>query len=191
MLSSVYHFDVCFFTIHKQEPEQAEQQIADGEQALAYARTRYAFTGGDFTRTQSQRQIVQGLIDKVLASPPAEIPSIISSIAKMVSTDYSVPDIVSLALALRESGVKVYSTICPSYTIWQDGVSYVGTMYDEWAQLMQCVDAGLDPDGTDPIPSEQASNTDLGAATNAASPHDYQALVDAAGLTTDDIDLPD
>ena len=109
----------------------------------------------------------------------------------MISTDYSVADFVSLAMAFRESGVKLYSAICPSYTLWQDGVSYVGTMYEEWADLMKRVDAGLDPNDTsDPIPEPQASNDALGAATNAASPHSYQDLVDEAGLTTDDIDTP-
>ena len=169
---------------------EAGEQLMNGDQALVYARQRYSFSGGDFTRTQSQRQIVEGIIDKILAASPGEIPSYVRALAGMVSTDCNVTDLVSLALAFRENGVKIYSTICPSYTLWQDGVSYVGTMYDEWAQLMQRVDAGMDPASTDPIPEAQASNEKLGAATNAAGPRDYAALAEEAGLTTDDVDKP-
>ena len=169
---------------------EAGEQLLNGEQALIYARERYTFTGGDFTRTQSQRQIVEGIIDKVLAASPGEIPSYVRALAGMVSTDYNVTDLVSLALAFRENGVKIYSAIVPSYTLWQDDVSYVGTMYDEWAQLMQRVDAGMDPASTDPIHEAQASNSQLGAATNSAAPRDYAALVEEAGLTTDDVDTP-
>lgn len=170
----------------------AGRQLLNGQEALVYARQRYSFSGGDFTRTQSQRQIAQGIIDQILVASPVELPGIISSVAGMISTDYSVSDFIALALKFRESGVKLYSTICPSYTLWQDDVSYVGTMYDEWADLMKRVDAGLDPNDTSvPIPEPQASNPDLGAASNAASPRDYHHLVDEAGLTTDDIDTPE
>lgn len=169
----------------------AGEQLLDGEHALAYARQRYSFSGGDFTRTQSQRQIVEGLLDKILASSPAELPSIIRALARCVATDYSSADLVRLALLFRESGVKLYSCICPSYTFWEDDVSYVGTMYDEWADLMKRVDAGLDPNDTSiPIPEPQASSDHLGAATNAASPRDYRALVEESALTTDDVDTP-
>lgn len=167
------------------------KQVLDGEQALAYARQRSAFTGGDFTRSQSQRQIAEGLIQKVLAASPTEIPGIISSIASMVSTDYRVPEIVSLALAFREKDVRYYSAVCPSYSLWQNGVSYVGTMYDEWVDLMKRVDAGLDPYDQDAtIPEPQASSTELGSATNGAGPRDYRGLADGAGLTTDDVEIP-
>ena len=168
----------------------AGEQLLNGEQALAYARQRYAFTGGDFTRSQSQRQIVQGIIDKVLAAPPTELPGLVSVLARMISTDMSAGDIASLALKFRENGVKIYSTVAPSYTLWEGDISYVGTMYNEWAELMKRVDAGMDPASTDPIPEPQASSETLGAATNGAAPRDYYDLVDEAGLTTDDIDTP-
>ena len=108
----------------------------------------------------------------------------------MISTDMSAGDIASLALKFRENGVKIYSTVAPSYTLWEGDISYVGTMYNEWAELMKRVDAGMDPASTDPIPEPQASSETLGAATNGAAPRDYYDLVDEAGLTTDDIDTP-
>ncbi len=53
--------------------------------------------------------------------------------------------------------------------------------------MMRRVDAGLDPAETDiEIPEPQASDTELGAATNARSPQDYEGLLEGA-LTTDDV----
>ena len=54
--------------------------------------------------------------------------------------------------------------------------------------MMQRVDAGMDPNDTSAaVPEAQANDAALGAATNAASPRDYQALAANAGLTTDDV----
>ena len=53
--------------------------------------------------------------------------------------------------------------------------------------MMRRVDAGLDPTDTSAeIPEPQASDTELGAATNAASPAEYRDLM-ADALTTDDV----
>lgn len=53
--------------------------------------------------------------------------------------------------------------------------------------MMRRVDAGLDPTDTSvEIPEPQASDTELGAATNAASPAEYRDLM-ADALTTDDV----
>lgn len=159
-----------------------------GERALIYARERHSFGGGDFTREQSQRQVVSGVAKEILRASPAELPAIISDLAKMVSTDYTSKDLVSLALRFRRSGITIYQTSCPSYAYDVDGVSYVATMYDEWHGLMCRVDAGLDPDDTDaPIPKVQSQNEALGAAANGAGPRDYHEIAESA-LTTDDVD---
>lgn len=53
--------------------------------------------------------------------------------------------------------------------------------------MMRRVDAGLDPtDEEAEIPEPQASDSELGAASNAASPRDYKDLV-ADAMTTDDV----
>lgn len=165
-------------------------QVLDGEQALAYARERYNVSGGDFGRAQAQRQIVEAIVREVLASSPMEIPGLVSQLAQSISTDLSVPDIASYALEIQRAGspLQVYSAVAPSYALNQDGVSYVATMYDEWREMMQRVDAGLDPnDETAQIPEAQLQDERLGAATNAAGPRDYRALADGSALTTDDV----
>lgn len=167
---------------------EAGKQKLNGEQALAYARERYNVSGGDFGRAQAQRQIVEGIIKQVLECSPAELPGVIGKLAESVSTDYSVTDMVALAQQFLGKDVTIYSAACPSYSLSQDGVSYVATMFDEWRAMMQRVDAGLDPnDESAEIPEAQANNKDLGAAENSPAPRQYEDLAANAGLTTDDV----
>ena len=167
------------------------EQLLDGESALAYARERYNVSGGDFGRARAQRQIITAIVKQVLASGPTEMPGLISSIASSVSTDLSVADIISWALAFQGAGsdMSIYSAVVPSYSLSQNGVSYVATMYDEWQDMMRRVDAGLDPNDTSTtIPDEQLNNSELGSASNAAGPREnYHELAESAGLTTDDV----
>ena len=166
----------------------AGNQKLNGAQALAFARERYNVSGGDFGRAQAQRMIVQAIVKQVLDTPPAELPSIVGKLASSITTDYSVTDLVSLAQSFQGKDMTMYSAVCPSYSFAQDGVSYVGTMYDEWQAMMKRVDAGLDPnDESAEIPEPQASDSSLGAATNARSPRIYENVAANAGLTTDDV----
>lgn len=166
---------------------EAGEQTLDGDQALAFARERHATRAGDFSRAQAQRMIIEAIVEKVLSKSITEIPGTVESLARCVTTDYSVTDLVSLALTFKDKGLTMYSAACPSYTLNQDGISYVGTQYAEWQDMMRRVDAGLDPTDTSvEIPEPQASDTELGAATNAASPAEYRDLM-ADALTTDDV----
>ncbi len=165
-------------------------QNISGAEAFSYVRDRYNESGGDFGRAQAQRQVVEAIARKALASPVTELPGVVESLAGSVSTDLSVTDLVSWATTVKGSGIrlKVYSAVVPSYSLSQDGVSYVGTMYNEWRAMMQRVDAGMDPnDANAQVPKAQARNAALGAAENAASPRDYQQLAANAGLTTNDV----
>lgn len=166
---------------------EAGNQLLNGQQALAYARERYHVSGGDFSRAQAQRQIVEAVIRQVLASSPVELPGLIGQLANCITTDLSVTDIVGYAQEFLGKELTVYSAICPSYTLNQDGVSYVATMFNEWKRMMQLVDAGLDPnDESAEVPDAQASNEQLGAASNSPAPRDYRDRVDGA-MTTDDV----
>ncbi|MDO4404489.1 MAG: LCP family protein [Atopobiaceae bacterium] len=166
---------------------EAGQQTLTGEQALAYARERYGASGGDFSRAQAQRLIVQAIISQVMQANPAELPVLIGSLAQCVKTDYSMSDAIALSFQLRKGENTVYSAVCPSYTLWQDGVSYDGTMFNEWRDMMKRVDAGLDPnDTTVPIPEPQASDPKLGEAANSAAPIDYYPLI-SQGMTTENV----
>lgn len=159
-------------------------QTLTGEQALAYARDRKHVTGGDFGRAKAQREVIMAVADKALSCSVTKLPSVVRQLAQCVTTDYKLSELVDLAQAFYGEDLDFYSTICPSYTYNVDGISYVATMYDEWRELMQRVDAGLDPDDEDAeIPDEQLSDPDLGSAANALGPEDYESLA-AGSLNT-------
>lgn len=166
---------------------EAGEQKLDGEQALAFARERYNVSGGDFGRAQAQRMIVEAIIKQVVASSPAEIPGLISQLATAVTTDYTIADMGKLALDFYDRDMKIYSAACPSYAYNLGGISYVGTEFAEWRDMMQRVDAGLDPNSTaEAIPEAQQDDERLGAATNSPAPQDYENLA-ANAMTTDDV----
>lgn len=166
----------------------AGNQRLNGAQALAFARERYNVSGGDFGRAQAQRLVVQGIIKQALASPPGQLPGLVSSLASSISTDLSVTDIVALAQQFQATDFILYSAVCPSYSFTEGGVSYACPMFNEWRDMMCRVDAGLDPnDTTAEIPQAQSSNLKLGAASNSPAPKSYDALVANAGLTTNDV----
>lgn len=166
------------------------EQVLNGEQALAFARERHNSAGGDFGRVRAQRQIVNSILEQVLASAPSEMPFIIKELAECISTDLTISNIITYALEMRgaENGLTVYSSTAPSYAIDEDGTSYVATMYDEWRAMMQRVDAGINPDDeTAQVPDEQLENERLGSASNAAGSRDYSSLAESSPLTTDDV----
>ena len=166
---------------------EAGEQLLTGDEALAFARDRYHVSGGDFGRAQAQRILVEAFVRQVLASSPIELPGLISKLASCITTDLSAVQLVELAQQFVGKDLTMYSAICPSYTLYQDGVSYVGTMFDEWRRMMQLTDAGLDPNSeTAEIPEAQQADTELGAASNSPAPRDYQGLAENA-MTTDDV----
>lgn len=143
----------------------AGEQRLTGAQALAFARERYNVSGGDFGRAQAQRLIVQAIVQQVLSASPAQLPGIVGNLATCVSTDLSVGDLVAMAQQFQAAGgaPTIYSAACPAYSFTQDGVAYVGTMFDEWRTMMCLVDAGLDPnDAAAEVPPEQQNDLKAG-----------------------------
>ena len=113
------------FTTDRGVSFQAGNQRLNGEQALTFARERYNVSGGDFGRAQAQRLVVQAIIKQVLASSPAQLPGLVSSLASSISTDLSVTDIIAMAQQFQASDLTLYSAVCPSYSFNEGGVSYV------------------------------------------------------------------
>lgn len=165
----------------------AGEQTLDGERALAFARERKHVSGGDFGRAQAQRTIMEAIIRQVVSASPTEIPGLISQLATAVTTDYTVTDMAGLALEFVGKDMEIFSAACPSYAYNLNGISYVATEFDEWREMMQRVDAGLDPnDATSPIPEEQQDDERLGAAANSPAPKDYHQLAENS-MNTDDV----
>lgn len=124
-------------------------QHLNGDAALVFARSR-AFADGDFTRTANQRKLIMALVNKVLDMPVTELPGVVQSAAKCVTTDLSVTDIVSLAQQFKDKGdLTVYSAMAPTVFMDQlvDGQSYVLNDPTATKQMMKLIEEGGDPSG--------------------------------------------
>ncbi len=122
-------------------------QHLNGDQALVFARSR-AYADGDFTRTANQRKLIMALVNKVLEMPVTELPGIVQSAAKCVTTDLSVTDIVALAEQFKGKGdLTVYSAMAPTVFMNElvDGQSYVLNDPTATKQMMKVVEEGGDP----------------------------------------------
>lgn len=128
-------------------------QHMDGATALTYARCRYTYVDGDFTRMRHQRQVLSALAKKILNDlDPATIMGTVEELSKVVITTLGVQDIVSVANAMRGMDVEndMYVANVPSYadeTTNVNGVSYVFVYEDKLAEMMRRLDAGENPEG--------------------------------------------
>ena len=76
--------------------ETAGNQTLDGSQAVTYARIR-STAGGDYTRTERQRLVLEKIFEKVLHTKLGTINKIIDEVFPQVSTSFSLKDLLGLA----------------------------------------------------------------------------------------------
>ncbi|MEW2328898.1 LCP family protein [Micromonospora chersina] len=80
------------------------RQTMDGATALDYARERYAFANGDFTRIKHQQQVIKAILDKAASggtlSSPTKLNSFVRATANSVAVDKSM-SLVDLAMEMR------------------------------------------------------------------------------------------
>ncbi|MDG4779486.1 LCP family protein [Micromonospora sp. WMMD961] len=103
----------------------AGRQTMDGGAALDYARERYAFAEGDFTRIKHQQQVIKAILDKAASGgtlgSPTKLNSFVRATADAVAVDESM-SLVDLATQLRHlrSGQLAFYT-CPTKGTGQMG----------------------------------------------------------------------
>ena len=71
-------------------------QLLDGVQATTYARIR-STAGGDFTRTERQRLVIEKIVEKAQKSDLATINKIIDEVLPTIKTSFSATEILSYA----------------------------------------------------------------------------------------------
>lgn len=69
----------------------------NGEEALAFCRSRNCDSDGDVSRTRRQRQVIVALLGKAATITTSEIPDYISFFLPMFDTNYSETELISLA----------------------------------------------------------------------------------------------
>lgn len=158
-------------------------QHMDGATALTYARCRYTYVDGDFTRMRHQRQVLSALAKKILNDlDPATIMGTVEELSKVVITTLGVQDIVSVANAMRGMDVEndMYVANVPSYadeTTNVNGVSYVFVYEDKLAEMMQRLDAGENPEGPQTMGDDTSGASTAGdIMTNSSSETDGEGV---------------
>lgn len=158
-------------------------QHMDGATALTYARCRYTYADGDFTRMRHQRQVLSALAKKILNDlDPATIMGTVEELSKVVITTLGVQDIVSVANAMRGMDVEndMYVANVPSYadeTTNVNGVSYVFVYEDKLAEMMQRLDAGENPEGPQTMGEDTSGASTAGdIMTNSSSETDGEGV---------------
>ena len=78
--------------------ENSGLQLLDGSQAPTYARIR-STAGGDFTRTERQRLVIEKMFEKALEADLGTINAIIDEVFPQVSTSFTLQEILTYASA--------------------------------------------------------------------------------------------
>lgn len=143
------------------------EQHMDGPTALTYARARYQYADGDYTRMRHQRQVLGALANKILNElDPGSIVKTIDSVSKMVLTDLGPSDIVALANAMRGMDTDgIVSANLPSYsdaTTMVNGQSYVFVNEEQLAAMMEAIDRGEDPKGPQTMGTDTSGDSTIG-----------------------------
>lgn len=81
------------------EPEEAGTYHLNGVQAVSYARIRYT-SGGDFTRTERQRLLIEKVAEKAKDAGIVKINEIIDEVLPEVSTSLSASEILQMAVGV-------------------------------------------------------------------------------------------
>ncbi|MDM8300973.1 LCP family protein [Collinsella tanakaei] len=149
-------------------------QHMDGATALTYARARYQYIDGDYTRMRHQRQVLSALANKMLNEMDVtNIVDIIDSLSNMVITDLSIQDIVTLVNAMRGMDTdEIWSANLPSWAgedTYVDGQSYVFVHEEALAEMMERMDDGKDPQGPQSMGTGGEGSTTTGDLANNSS----------------------
>ncbi len=148
-----YSFDYQVYTHDRPTVHvDAGKNVLDGEQAVALARMRtaYSYQGitQDAIRQANVRALMVGIIKQVLTKPSLEMLGQIRTLASMVETDVSLVDLASWALKIAGSGsVTVYSCTGPTEGSLDasTGLWLTEEAPEQWEKIMAEVDAGRDP----------------------------------------------
>ena len=148
-----YAFDYQVYTHDRPTVHvDAGKNVLTGEQAVALARMRtaYSYQGitQDAIRQANVRSLMIGIIKQVLTKPSLEMLGQIRVLASMVETDISLVDLASWALKIAGSGsVTIYSCTGPTEGSLDDstGLWLTEEAPEQWEKIMAEVDAGRDP----------------------------------------------
>lgn len=122
----------------------------DGATALKYVRSRHGSNGegSDFARSRRQQKVLLAVKDQVFSSStflnPSRLSGIFSALNENIATNLSVPDILTLATALKDfdaSTITSYtldsSPSSPLYATSLNGAYVLLPKNDDWTPIQQ------------------------------------------------------
>ena len=127
-------------------------QVLDGEEAVALARMRTAYSdeeGQDAVRQSNVRALAMAMMNSIIKAPVNEIPGLVDKLSTCVQTSMDMNTMVSLAtdFAGAKDSVKLYTCTGP-YKGDIDAETGLWLCYDDpagWKQLMDVVKEGGNP----------------------------------------------
>lgn len=102
-------------------------QVLSGYEALLFVRNRKAYADGDFSRMRNQQALLFAMVKKASDDTNfARLPGILDSISRHLKTDWTVPELMSVASEYRGIGSDdMRMKTLPGAAQRIDGVSYV------------------------------------------------------------------
>ena len=166
--------------------DKAGTYLMDGPQATTYARIR-STAGGDFTRTERQRIVIEKAVEKIQKADLLTINSIINEVFPQISTSFTLQEILYYAQAYSQ--YKLVDNTGFPFEKTTDTISGLGSIVipqdltDNVSQLHQFLfgDAGYTPSAT----VSSISDT-ITATVDYSSPYDDS--YDQYGYDYDDYD---
>lgn len=124
----------------------AGSQHLSGEEALAYSRMRKEDPQGDFGRTQRQRQILSGAIDRVAdGGTVTKLPKLLSHLSEYVRTNLTSGEMVDLIVKYRSAIASVDTMYLQGTGKMINGIYYYTITPEErrriQSEMLKCLQA--------------------------------------------------
>lgn len=101
----------------------------NGDQALAYCRSRKCFADGDVTRTQNQRTLIMSILKKISTIDTSEITKYVATFYPYFETSYSENEIISLATKAVVGGWFTYDVKQEVFPTTESRTPYSGDIW--------------------------------------------------------------
>lgn len=174
---------------------QGGMQHLNGQQAVLYSRSRYAWEEGDFARARHQRDVLKSLASKILASGDdlLSLYGAAETISTRIATNFTFPDLFEIAAKMRgmDASKDIYSMMTPTVGEYTNGVSYQILDEEKWDAMLEDFKNMVDPNA--PTPEELARQEAQAAAeagdpryVNADGDEFFDADADLDGIVSDE-----
>lgn len=138
--------------------DQGGVQLLNGQQAVLYSRSRYAWDEGDFARARHQRDVLKALANRILTSSDDlfALYGAAEDISTRIATNFTFPQIFELAAKMKgmDTSADIYSMMTPTIGEMLNGVSYQVMDEEAWEEMLYDFKNMIDPNA--PTPEELA-----------------------------------